>query len=121
MLDYRIDSAEASDTARNCLMDTRLSRACWALRFLECTKHLGPLAWRTLVPHGARVPGTSFRLDLVKAAWDIGCIVRWLDYNDTWLAAEWAILGQPRRILAVADHFMQKRLANGEATEHARY
>ena len=87
-----------------------------ALRFPECTKHLGPLVEGTLVPHGARVPGTSFRLDPVKAAWDIGCIVRWLDYNDTWLAAEW---GHPSDnlggILAVADHLSQKRLANGEA------
>ncbi|MDP1270757.1 MmgE/PrpD family protein, partial [Klebsiella pneumoniae] len=67
-------------------------------------------------PFGARVPGTSFRLDPVKAAWDIGCIVRWLDYNDTWLAAEW---GHPSDnlggILAVADHLSQKRGANGDA------
>ena len=115
VLDYRIDSAEALDTARNCLMDT-LGCGLLALRFPECTKHLGPLVEGTLVPHGARVPGTSFRLDPVKAAWDIGCIVRWLDYNDTWLAAEW---GHPSDnlggILAVADHLSQKRLANGEA------
>lgn len=115
VLDYRIDSTEALDTARNCLMDT-LGCGLLALRFPECTKHLGPLVEGTLVPHGARVPGTSFRLDPVKAAWDIGCIVRWLDYNDTWLAAEW---GHPSDnlggILAVADHLSQKRLANGEA------
>ena len=88
VLDYRIDSEAALDTARNCLMDT-LGCGLLALRFPECTKHLGPMVEGTVVPFGARVPGTSFRLDPVKAAWDIGCIVRWLDYNDTWLAAEW--------------------------------
>lgn len=114
VLDYRIDSAEALDTARYCLMDT-LGCGLLALRFPECTKHLGPLVEGTVVPHGARVPGTSFRLDPVKAAWDIGCIVRWLDYNDTWLAAEW---GHPSDnlggILAVADHLSQRRVAQGE-------
>jgi 2-methylcitrate dehydratase len=115
VLDYHIDSAEALDTARYCLMDT-LGCGLLALRFPECTKHLGPLVEGTVVPHGARVPGTSFRLDPVKAAWDIGCIVRWLDYNDTWLAAEW---GHPSDnlggILAVADHLSQKRVAQGES------
>ena len=115
VLDTRIDSAEAWDTARLCLMDT-LGCGLLALRFPECTKHLGPLVEGTVVPHGARVPGTSFRLDPVKAAWDIGCIVRWLDFNDTWLAAEW---GHPSdnlgAILAVADHLSQKRIAEGEA------
>ena len=115
VLNYRIDSIAALDTARNCLMDT-LGCGLLALRFPECTKHLGPLVEGTVVPHGARVPGTHFRLDPVKAAWDIGCIVRWLDYNDTWLAAEW---GHPSDnlggILAVADHLSQKRVANGEA------
>lgn len=115
VLDYRIESDEAIDTARNCLIDT-LGCGLLALRFPECIKHLGPLVEGTVVPHGARVPGTSFRLDPVKAAWDIGCIVRWLDYNDTWLAAEW---GHPSdnlgAILAVADHLSQKRVAEGEA------
>ncbi len=115
VLDYRVTSHEALDTARNCLMDT-LGCGLLALRFPECTKHLGPLVEGTVVPHGARVPGTSFRLDPVKAAWDIGCIVRWLDFNDTWLAAEW---GHPSDnlggILAVADHLSQKHVANGEA------
>ena len=86
--DYQIDSVEAYDTARNCLMDT-LGCGLLALRFPECTKLLGPQVEGTIVPHGARVPGTQFQLDPVKAAWDIGCIIRWLDYNDTWLAAEW--------------------------------
>ncbi|WP_101676277.1 2-methylcitrate dehydratase [Alloalcanivorax mobilis] len=115
VLDYRIDSQEAWDTARNCLMDT-LGCGLLALRFPECTKHLGPLVEGTVVPHGARVPGTPYRLDPVKAAWDIGCMVRWLDYNDTWLAAEW---GHPSDnlggILAVADYLSQKNLAVGKA------
>ena len=115
VLDYRIDSEEAWDTARNCLIDT-LGCGLLALRFPECSKHLGPLVEGTQVPHGARVPGTPHRLDPVKAAWDIGCIVRWLDYNDTWLAAEW---GHPSDnlggILAVADHLSQKRVAEGKA------
>ncbi|SFQ37465.1 2-methylcitrate dehydratase [Geopseudomonas sagittaria] len=115
VLSYRIDSAEALDTARNCLMDT-LGCGLLALRFPECTKHLGPLVEGTVVPNGARVPGTSFRLDPVKAAWDIGASVRWLDYNDTWLAAEW---GHPSDnlggILAVADHLAQQRVSQGDA------
>nr|WP_100639751.1 2-methylcitrate dehydratase [Marinobacter salexigens] len=115
VLTYQVKSKEAWNTARHCLMDT-LGCGLLALRFPECTKHLGPVVEGTVVPHGARVPGTSFRLDPVKAAWDIGCIVRWLDYNDTWLAAEW---GHPSDnlggILAVADHLSQKRVAMGKA------
>ncbi|MDO6442541.1 2-methylcitrate dehydratase [Marinobacter sp. 2_MG-2023] len=115
VLDYKIASDDAWKTARHCLMDT-LGCGLLALRFPECTKHLGPLVEGTVVPHGSRVPGTSFRLDPVKAAWDIGCIVRWLDYNDTWLAAEW---GHPSDnlggILAVADHLSQKRVAEGKS------
>jgi 2-methylcitrate dehydratase len=114
VLDYRIESGEALDTARHCLMDT-LGCGLLALRFPECTKHLGPLVEGTVVPNGARVAGTSFRLDPIKAAWDIGAIIRWLDYNDTWLAAEW---GHPSDnlggILAVADHLSQKRVADGD-------
>ncbi len=100
---FDVDSSEAFNTARNCLMDT-LGCGLLALRFPECTKHLGPIAPGTVVPNGARVPGTSHELDPVKAAWDIGCIIRWLDYNDTWLAAEW---GHPSDnlggILAISD------------------
>ncbi|RRV05194.1 2-methylcitrate dehydratase [Pseudomonas sp. v388] len=114
VLNYQVESAEALDTARNCLMDT-LGGGLLALRFPECTKHLGPIVEGTVVPFGARVPGTQLRLDPVKAAWDIGCIIRWLDYNDTWLAAEW---GHPSDnlggILAVADHLSQRRAASGE-------
>ena len=86
--DYDINSIEAYDTARNCLMDT-LGCGILALSFPECTKLLGPLVEGTTVPNGARVPGTHHELDPIKAAWDIGCIIRWLDFNDTWLAAEW--------------------------------
>jgi 2-methylcitrate dehydratase len=114
VLNPKIKNKEAWDTARNCLMDT-LGCGLLALRFPECTKHLGPIVEGTQVPNGARVPGTPFRLDPVKAAWDIGCIIRWLDYNDTWLAAEW---GHPSDnlggILAVADHLSQKRVAEGK-------
>jgi len=115
VIDYEIQSDEAMDTARNCLMDT-LGCGLLALRFPECTKHLGPLAAGTVVPNGARVPGTQFVLDPVKAAWDIGCIIRWLDFNDTWLAAEW---GHPSDnlggILAVADFLSQQNVARGAA------
>jgi 2-methylcitrate dehydratase len=114
VLNYTVTSEEALDTARNCLMDT-LGCGLLALRFPECTKHLGPIVQGTIVPNGARVPGTSLTLDPVKAAWDIGCMIRWLDYNDTWLAAEW---GHPSdnlgAILAVADHLSQVRLSRGE-------
>ncbi len=114
-LDYEVTSELALDTARHCLMDT-LGCGLLALRFPECTKHLGPRVEGTIVPGGARVPGTQFRLDPEKAAWDIGCIIRWLDFNDTWLAAEW---GHPSDnlggILAVADFLSQRRLARGEA------
>jgi 2-methylcitrate dehydratase len=105
----------AMDTARYCLMDT-LGCGFLALQFPECTKHLGPLVEGTTVPNGARVPGTPYRLDPVKAAWDIGCMVRWLDFNDTWLAAEW---GHPSDnlggILATSDCLSQQRMARNEA------
>lgn len=112
---HDITSEEAYDTARNCLMDT-LGCGFLALRFPECAKLLGPVVEGTQVPNGARVPGTQFRLDPIKAAWDIGCIIRWLDYNDTWLAAEW---GHPSDnlggILAVADYLSQKNVAAGKS------
>jgi len=109
-----IDSEEAFRTARFCLMDS-IACGLLALEFNQCTKLLGPHVKGTVVPHGARVPGTSFVLDPVKAAWDIGCIIRWLDFNDTWLAAEW---GHPSdnlgSILAVTDHLSQVREAEGQ-------
>lgn len=110
-----VKSKVSYDTARNCLMDT-LGCGFLALRFPECTKHLGPIVPGTTVQHGARVPGTQLELDPVKAAWDIGAIIRWLDFNDTWLAAEW---GHPSDnlggILAVADYLSRTRLASGKA------
>lgn len=112
--DYEVKSAEALDTARHCLMDT-LGCGFLALRFPECAKHLGPIVPGTTVPNGARVPGTQFQLDPVKAAWDIGCIIRWLDFNDTWLAAEW---GHPSDnlggILASADYLSRRAVAAGK-------
>jgi 2-methylcitrate dehydratase len=115
VIDYQVTSTEAYDTARHCLMDT-LGCGLLALRFPECTKHLGPIVPGTTVRNGARVPGTSHELDPVKAAWDIGCLVRWLDFNDTWLAAEW---GHPSDnlggILAVADYLSRDNLTKGKA------
>lgn len=112
--DYKIDSAEAYETARLCLMDT-LGCGMLALKYPECTRHLGPIVPGTKVPKGARVPGTRFELDPVKAAFDIGAIIRWLDFNDTWLAAEW---GHPSdnlgAILALADYFSRTRVAAGK-------
>jgi 2-methylcitrate dehydratase len=99
----RIDSALAYETARHCLLDT-LGCGLEALEYPACTKLLGPLVPGTVVPHGAKVPGTRFQLDPVQAAFNIGAMIRWLDFNDTWLAAEW---GHPSDnlggILAVAD------------------
>src|SRR6266581_5171487 len=103
VVDYDIRSDEAYDTARNCLIDT-LGCGLEALDYPACTKLLGPIVPGSMVPHGARVPGTSFQLDPVQAAFNIGAMSRWLDFNDTWLAAEW---GHPSDnlggILAVAD------------------
>ena len=81
-------SDEAYDTARYCLLDS-LGCAMLALQYPACRRHLGPIVQGTQVPGGVHVPGTKYVLDPVKAAFDIGCMVRWLDFNDTWLAAEW--------------------------------
>ena len=101
--EYEIKSAEAYNTARLCLMDT-LGCGLEALEYPACTKLLGPLVPGTGVLNGARVPGTRLELDPVQAAFNIGAAIRWLDFNDTWLAAEW---GHPSDnlggILAVAD------------------
>ena len=109
-----IESSEAYNTARNCLMDT-LGCGLLALTFPDCKNLLGPYIEGTKVPGGVRVPGTKHVLDPVKGAWDIGAIIRWLDFNDTWLAAEW---GHPSDnlggILAAADYLSQKNLADGK-------
>ena len=101
--DFEIKSENAYTTARYCLMDT-LGCGFEALEYPACTKLLGPIVRGTVVPNGARVPGTQFQLDPVQAAFNIGAMIRWLDFNDTWLAAEW---GHPSDnlggILAVAD------------------
>src|SRR5690349_4675470 len=98
-----INSAEAYDTARYCLMDS-LGCAPLALNYPACTKLLGPIVAGTIVPKGSRVPGTHYELDPITASFNIGTLVRWLDFNDTWLAAEW---GHPSdnlgAILAVSD------------------
>ncbi|MSQ88955.1 MAG: bifunctional 2-methylcitrate dehydratase/aconitate hydratase [Betaproteobacteria bacterium] len=101
--DYVIKSRSAYETARYCLIDT-LGCGFEALEYPACTKLLGPIVKGTVVPNGARVPGTQFQLDPVQAAFNIGTMIRWLDFNDTWLAAEW---GHPSDnlggILATAD------------------
>src|SRR5258707_319886 len=100
---HEIKSAEAYNTARLCLMDT-VGCGMEALEYPACTKLLGPLVSGTTISRGARVPGTRFELDPVQAAFNIGAAIRWLDFNDTWLAAEW---GHPSDnlggILATAD------------------
>ena len=102
--DFESPSEEALNTARFCLLDT-LGCGLLALKYPACTKLLGPVVPGTTVPNGARVPGTDYVLDPVTAAFNIGAIVRWLDFNDTWLAAEW---GHPSdnlgAILAIADY-----------------
>jgi len=111
---FVIDSALAYDTARDCLMDT-LACAFLALKYPACTKLLGPVVPGASMQGGARVPGTSFELDPVQAAFSIGTLVRWLDFNDTWLAAEW---GHPSDnlggILAVADYLARQARLTGK-------
>jgi 2-methylcitrate dehydratase len=113
--DFEINSAEAYDTARNCLMDT-LGCGFEALDYPACTKLLGPVIAGTVVPNGAKVPGTTYQLDPILAAFNIGAMIRWLDFNDTWLAAEW---GHPSDnlggILASADYISRKNVAEGKA------
>ena len=113
VLGYAVDSTLALETARNCLIDT-LGCGLEALSYPACTKLMGPLVPGTIVPHGAKVPGTQFQLDPVQAAFNIGAMIRWLDFNDTWLAAEWGhtsdILGG---ILATADWLSRNAIATG--------
>ena len=110
---HKIDSEVALDTSRYILLDT-IGCGLEALRFPQCTAILGPLVPNTTVPHGTRVPGTPFELDPVNGAFNIGAMIRWLDYNDCWLAAEW---GHPSdnlgAILAVADWMARTNRAGG--------
>jgi len=112
---YAAEGSLARETARYCLLDT-LGCGLEALEYPACTKLLGPLVPGTVVPRGARVPGTRFELDPVQAAFNIGTMIRWLDFNDTWLAAEW---GHPSDnlggILAVADWLARQARAGGSA------
>ncbi len=115
VIGVEIDSGLALNTARYCLMDT-LACGFQALDYPACTGLLGPVVQGATMPGGSRVPGTSYELDPVQAAFNIGAMVRWLDFNDTWLAAEW---GHPSDnlggILAVADYLDRKNLAEGKA------
>jgi len=113
VLKYKVKSAQAYETARYCLMDT-LGCGFEALEYPACTKMLGPIVPGTVVPNGAKVPGTPYQMDPVKAAFDLGAMIRWLDFNDTWLAAEW---GHPSDnlggILATADWLSRSAVAAG--------
>ncbi|MHA6480346.1 bifunctional 2-methylcitrate dehydratase/aconitate hydratase [Paenibacillus sp. strain BS8-2] len=111
--DYTVQSEEALRIAQYVLMDS-IGTAMLALRFPECAKHIGPIVPGATLNGGARVPGTRYELDPVHAAFNIGTLIRWLDYNDTWLAAEW---GHPSdnlgAILAAADYVSRSRVAEG--------
>jgi 2-methylcitrate dehydratase len=112
---YKVASKDAYETARYCLIDT-LGCGFEALQFPACTKLLGPVVPGTVVPNGAKVPGTSFQLDPIHAAFNLGAMIRWLDFNDTWLAAEW---GHPSDnlggILMTADWLSRNAVAAGKA------
>jgi 2-methylcitrate dehydratase len=114
-LTARIDSAAAWETARYCLLDA-LGCGLLALGYPACSKLIGPVVPEAVLPGGARVPGTSYELDPVQAAFCIGAMVRWLDFNDTWLAAEW---GHPSDnlggILAIADYRGRRAAREGRA------
>src|SRR6202451_1585497 len=114
VLNYEIKNELSWKTAQYCLLDT-LGCGLEALTYPACTKLLGPVVPGTVVPNGAKVPGTQFQLDPVQAAFNIGCMIRWLDFNDTWLAAEW---GHPSDnlggILATADWLSRNAVAVGK-------
>ncbi|KGE16086.1 bifunctional 2-methylcitrate dehydratase/aconitate hydratase [Sphingobacterium deserti] len=115
VLHYKVESETALKTAFYCFLDT-MGCGFEALTYPACTKLLGPIVPGTVVPQGAKVPGTAYQLDPVQAAFNIGSMIRWLDFNDTWLAAEW---GHPSDnlggILATADWFSRTRVSRGEA------
>jgi 2-methylcitrate dehydratase len=112
---FEVKSPGAYETARYCLMDT-LACGFQALKYPACRKLLGPVVPGAVMPGGARVPGTSFELDPVQAAFNIGAMIRWLDFNDTWLAAEW---GHPSDnlggLLAVSDYLARQAVMSGRA------
>ncbi|MCC8372559.1 2-methylcitrate dehydratase [Photorhabdus sp. HUG-39] len=114
VMEYAITSSVAYETAYYCFLDT-LGCGLEALEYPACKKLLGPIVPGTVVPNGVRVPGTQFQLDPVQAAFNIGTMIRWLDFNDTWLAAEW---GHPSDnlggILAVADWLSRNAVAGGK-------
>ncbi|NHB93117.1 bifunctional 2-methylcitrate dehydratase/aconitate hydratase [Photorhabdus cinerea] len=114
VMEYPITSSVAHETAYYCFLDT-LGCGLEALEYPACKKLLGPIVPGTVVPNGVRVPGTQFQLDPVQAAFNIGTMIRWLDFNDTWLAAEW---GHPSDnlggILAVADWLSRNAVAGGK-------
>ncbi|MBU6248424.1 MAG: bifunctional 2-methylcitrate dehydratase/aconitate hydratase [Xanthomonadaceae bacterium] len=116
VVDARIDSVEAYDTARLVLLDS-LASAMLAMKFPACVSHAGPLVPGATLPGGARVPGTGHELDPAQAAFAIGTQIRWLDFNDTWLAAEW---GHPSdnlgTILALADYLARRSEREGGST-----
>ena len=118
--DFVVSSEAAYETARYCLMDT-LACGLQALQYPACRKLLGPVVPGAVMAGGARVPGTSYELDPVQAAFNIGAMIRWLDFNDTWLAAEW---GHPSDnlggILAVADYLARKSVMTGQAPPTVR-
>ena len=125
IVDYVIDydvsqSTLAMETARYDWMDS-IGCALLALDYPACTKLLGPIVPEATVVGGVRVPGTDYELDPVRAAWNIGAMVRWLDYNDTWLAAEW---GHPSdnlgAILALADYQSRAQLKQGKPSLNMR-
>src|ERR1700749_3698588 len=113
-LSFEISSPLAYETAAYCLMDT-LACGFQALKYPACTKLMGPIVPGTVVPNGTKIPGTQFQLDPVQAAFNIGAMIRWLDFNDTWLAAEW---GHPSDnlggILATADWLSRNAIATGK-------
>jgi 2-methylcitrate dehydratase len=113
VLDYQVTSDVAYETAWNCFLDT-LGCGLEALEYRECRKMLGPVVPGVTIQNGVRVPGTNYELDPVQGAFNIGAMIRWLDFNDTWLAAEW---GHPSDnlggILATADYLSRIAIANG--------
>src|SRR6266481_3846804 len=116
----QIKRVDAYDAARYCLMDS-LGCALLALNYPACTKLLGPIIAGTIVPNGSRVPGTNYELDPITAAFNVGTLVRWLDFNDTWLAAEW---GHPSDnlggLLAVADYLARNAVMSGRTPPSVR-